>query len=490
MEPTSCCPSLSSQGLLDSRCLPDAVVAFCHFQLRLIGSLSSLPSFCHLLMMIRPGPVQFLLSGLVMLSDVGRYTNYLRAVNPGRGSLQKFQSMPTKSRVSSKPPRHTHSARASRQSGSSHAISPATMMCIPDPIDHTFSFPSGLPHRHSIQDRDIPKWVAAKDEIFHENTSFDQGQLYMTDSDTAFLPSDVGATLGGTWDNTMSMGDLNLEQCQPFVTDEQYHVSGSPGSLHSGTPSMFDPLVLGHSLDLSNATYLGSNAVTVGLTGTSFEDDFASGSLSYDPSSSVYMSPPSSPGLQGESWPRLSCNYGVNDDYATQGAANLAYPPIGGFSHQPSSPPSPPMSDSSPQFVLMSDGRPLARSQLTLEMSSREAEVSGVKGGRGHYDVTASTLVDASTRLVGSVSRPCTQSSRPAQRTLKPASEKPRGNDLGSQPPASSVHAKPKGKTETAQPRNHYLYKASPGKDGLFRCPFAKEKQCAHTPTKQKCGYE
>ena len=39
-------------------------------------------------------------------------------------------------------------------------------------------------------------------------------------------------------------------------------------------------------------------------------------------------------------------------------------------------------------------------------------------------------------------------------------------------------------------PRNHILYRAHPGKDGLFRCPFANSSGCAHMPTKQKCGYE
>lgn len=393
----------------------------------------------------------------------------------------------TKSRNLSKSSGQTHSTRGSRQSGSSQAIPPATTMNNPDAAEHQ-SF-SGLPHRHSILDPQTPSLFVAKDEMY-QDTGF-QGQLYATDSDSSFSTGAVRTTSGASWDNTMSMGDLGLEHCQPFITNERYQVADSTVSLRGASQSMFVPLAIEPSIDFSTAPYLGPNTVTVGIAENSFENDFPSGSISYDSNPSLYMSPPLSPELQGQTWSGLPCDYDANGDYPAQGPASLVYPQVGGFSQHPSSPPSPPMSDSSPHTVLTSAREHSARTQLTtMENCIMETGFRGVKSTKGEYVVSGSALAATSTRSAGSTGQNPTHSTRPAQRLLKPASEKPRGHDLVAQPAASSVHAKPKEKPETTQPRNHHLYKALPGKDGLFRCPFAKETQCAHPPTKQKCGYE
>jgi hypothetical protein len=38
--------------------------------------------------------------------------------------------------------------------------------------------------------------------------------------------------------------------------------------------------------------------------------------------------------------------------------------------------------------------------------------------------------------------------------------------------------------------RSHPHYKAKPGPDGNYHCPYASQKDCEHRPTPQKCQYE
>lgn len=43
---------------------------------------------------------------------------------------------------------------------------------------------------------------------------------------------------------------------------------------------------------------------------------------------------------------------------------------------------------------------------------------------------------------------------------------------------------------ETKNARDHAYYKATPGKDGLYHCPFAAKENCVHKAEKLKCNYE
>lgn len=82
------------------------------------------------------------------------------------------------------------------------------------------------------------------------------------------------------------------------------------------------------------------------------------------------------------------------------------------------------------------------------------------------------------------------QVSRPAHRTLKPAPQRSREQNLEAAQGPAPGHGKSKNKPTAPPPRSHHLYKATPDEDGMYRCPYQKEHNCSHPPTKQKCGYE
>jgi hypothetical protein len=399
-------------------------------------------------------------------------------------------NMPTRFRVPSKSSGRSYSSRRSRQSRSSQDTSSATTMDIRDAAQPCFSFPSSVSHRHSYRDHGITQWVVSKDEVSCEDTSYTRGQPHMTDSSASLLTGNAQTTSGASWDNAMPIDNLIVDQCQPFITNDPYQLSTSGGTSNPGTQPLFDPLAIDPSMNLSTALYPGTNALAVSMSDDSFKNDFTSGPISYGSSNSMYMSPPVSPELEGQNFPGLPVHYGANGEYATQGTTNFMYPQVRGFSQRPSSPPSPPMSDSDPYAALTSAQQPLLGSQAFMETFMQEADACQINRAQGHHRGSEPATSSTSAKISPSTGHTSNQSSRPAQRVLKPASEKPRGYDQGSQSVALSAHTKPKEKPETAQPRNHHLYKALPGKDGLFRCPFARETLCAHTPTKQKCGYE
>ena len=360
----------------------------------------------------------------------------------------------------------------------------------PDAAQPFFSLPTNLPQRHRDRDREIAQWIAAKDEFSYADPNYAPEQMYLTGSDASFLTEDLPTTTGASWGTALPMDNLILEQCQPFMNNEPYRLSSTSAPTNSGSQPFFDALAIDPAINLSNAPYSGSTTLGTGITDGSFKHDFASGSISYDSSSSIYMSPPVSPELQGQTWPGAPNDYGTSGDYATHGAAALLYPHPDGFSHQLTSPPSPPMSDGDSHAALASGRQPLSGSQLPLDNTIQVAETCNIKCSRTGYRHLESAMIGNPAKTSGTTGQKSAMPSRPAQRILKPASEKPRGYDQEIQPATSSAHSKLKEKPETAQPRNHHLYKALPGKDGLFRCPFAKENQCAHVPTKQKCAYE
>ncbi len=186
---------------------------------------------------------------------------------------------------------------------------------------------------------------------------------------------------------------------------------------------------------------------------------------------------------------RLQAWINSTDPEDTHAAAFL-YPHPGGFLHQLSSPPSPPISDGDSHAALALDQQPLSGAQLPLANTTQVAGNCNIRSSRSGYRHPQPAMTGTAAKISSTTGQSSTLPSRPAHRILKPASEKPREYDQGTQPSTLSAHTKLKEKPETAQPRNHHLYKALPGKDGLFRCPFAKENQCVHMPTKQKCAYE
>jgi hypothetical protein len=313
----------------------------------------------------------------------------------------------------------------------------------------------------------------------------------MADSSASLLNGNAQPTSGASWDNALPIDNLIVDQCHPFITNDPYQLSTSNGTSNPGVQPLFDPSIVDPSMNLSTALYPGTNALAVSMSDDSFKNGLTSRSISYGSSNSMCLSPPVSPELEGQNFPGLPVDYGANGEYATHGTTNFMYPQVRGFSHQrPSSPPSPPMSDSDPYAALTSAQQPLLGSQVFMGNFMQEADACQISRTQGHHRGSEPATSSTSAKISPSMGQTSHQSSRPAHRILKPASEKPRGYDQGSQSVALSAHTKPKEKQETAQPRNHQLYKASPGKDGLFRCPFAKETLCAHTPTKQKCGYE
>ena len=93
--------------------------------------------------------------------------------------------------------------------------------------------------------------------------------------------------------------------------------------------------------------------------------------------------------------------------------------------------------------------------------------------------------------LLWSCTDPClhsdTRATRPAQRPLKSASER-RPSQYEQDPKQDSYRTRTT--SDAAPARKHKLYSAPPSKDGLYHCPFLKDYQCGHKPTKQKCTYE
>jgi hypothetical protein len=397
--------------------------------------------------------------------------------------------MPARSRLASKSSTQSHRSRHSKPSISSRDLPSAISMDIRDSDQAYSSFPSSLPYRHSNRDQQIAQWLVAKDQLSCNDMSYPNGHRYMTTSDASFLANDVRTTSGISWDNAMPMDHLVLDQCQSYVTNDPYQLPGSSRSSTSGSHPVFDPLTIDPSMNLSNAIYSGSDALAVEMTENCFESDFASGSISYDSHSPVYMSPPVSPEIQGQNWAGLPTEYGADGEYATYGTTNLGYSQLGVVSRRPSSPLSPPMSEGDSHVGLASVRHPSVVSHLTKAIPVQAGGLYKIKNSQGRYRDSESAILSTSTRMSSSSSQSASLPSRPAHRILKPASEKPRGHDQ-LQPAALSLHTRSKEKPETAQPRNHHLYKALPGKDGLFRCPFAKETACGHPPTKQKCGYE
>jgi len=389
----------------------------------------------------------------------------------------------------SKSSSQSRSTRGSIQSTFSQDTSSATTMDDQDSSRPYFSFPSSLPLRHSDRDQEITQWIVAKDEISYEDPSYAHGPTYTAGSDASFLTNGLPNTTGVSWDSAAPMDNFVLQQCQPFMSSVPYQLSDASASSNNGSQSLFDSLTIDPAINLSNAPYPGLNGLTVGLNDGSLKSDFASGPVCYDSRSSVYMSPPVSPDLQGQHWPSMSSDYTTNGDYVNNAATAFMFPNLGGYPQRLSSPPSPPISENDSQGVLVSHRQVSRGSQRLSHTYPQDAGTCTTISSVGRHGCSETTLNGTSARVSGSTVQSCHHPSRPAHRTLKPASEKPRGLDQGLPPVASSV-AKPREKPEISQPRNHLLYKALPGKDGKYTCPFARDTNCAHPPTKQKCGYE
>jgi hypothetical protein len=397
--------------------------------------------------------------------------------------------MATRSRLLSKSSSQSRSTRGSIQSMFSQDTSSATTMDDQDSSRPYFSFPSSLPLRHSDRDREITQCIVAKDEISYEDPSYTYGGMYTAGSDAPFLTNGPPNKSGVSWDNAAPMDNYILEQSQPFMSNLPYQLSNASGSSNNGSQSLFDSLIIDPAINLSNAPYPGLDGLLVGMTDSSLKSDFASGSVCYDSSSSVYMSPAVSPDLQGQHWPVTSSDYAANGEYANNATTAFMFHDLGGYPQRLCSPPSPPISEGDSQADLASSRQISRRGQLPAENYSRDVGSCATSSSVGRHGCSVTPFDGASARLSGSIVQSCNQPSRPAHRTLKPASEKPRGLDQGLPPAASSV-ARPREKPETSQPRNHHLYKALPGEDGKYTCPFARDTSCAHPPTKQKCGYE
>lgn len=256
-----------------------------------------------------------------------------------------------------------------------------------------------------------------------------------------------------------------LGQCQTYITDEPYPLSASSGS-------SLDTLAVDSSLGLAGSAYPDFFGYPTGLPNDpSFANDVASGSISFDSNNSIYT-PPLSPEEDGPNVSMVLGEGGLNAEYST---LDIGLSQMSGFQQDP---PSPPMSD------------------RDVYLCSRPNQFSDYQSPRGtmimqsrHNSSTSSSSGSAS-RTTSSAVRGNGYITRPVQRTLKPAPQRSREYNQEIQHVSSTGQAKSKEKPNTAQPRSHPLYRASPGKDGFFTCPFSHETRCSHPPTKQKCGYE
>jgi hypothetical protein len=397
--------------------------------------------------------------------------------------------MPSRSGTKSKHSGQTRSAGTSRQSKSTRETKSASTMDTQDLSQTCSSFPSSLPHRQPSRNHEVNHWNAAKDELYNEESNY-QGLLHMTN--TYYSPRSTMPSTSGTaaWDTALPMDDIILDPCSAFMTNESYGVSDLNGSSSHNSTSMFSILPVDPSLDLTYSQYSGAEGFNLGITSDNFTDDFAAGSTSYDSSDSAYMSPPISPTLQGDVWGASTDEYGCSGDYAIRRSMDYMHSHRSTQMQQESSPPSPPTSESDRYLASLSNPGYLLESKISKgsHMLTSGNSHSGSTNSLSHS--TGSTGFETCARPSTFSTQSSSQGSRPAQRVLKPASERPREHGHESRLATSSSTTKPKEKPGAVQPRNHHLYKALPGKDGMYRCPFAKGTMCAHAPTKQKCGYE
>lgn len=398
--------------------------------------------------------------------------------------------MSSRARFLSKSSNRSRSTRNPKQLKLNQEAKVAVTMDTLDSVQPNFSFPSNFPRRYIDRVQDPTHWIAAKNTPSYEAPSYAPGQLCMTESDAPYMTDDMPTTSGVSQDNAIPMESFILDQGQSFMSNELYQFADASEASIDRSQTMFDTSTIDPSIDLSITSYPEFNALTIDMFNNCFKADLVSGSISYDSSSSIYMSPPVSPELGGQTFSGLPNDYSINGDYASQGTTNVLSQQFTGFSQRPSSPLSPPMSEGDSLSVFASDQQLLSRSQPFIEACTLEVDTCKNNIAGGLYRDPEPALPGTSARISSSTSQSCTQISRPAQRVLKPASEKPREQDQDSQVVPISAYPEAKEKPETNQPRNHYLYKVLPGEDGLFRCPFAEEKLCAHLPTKQKCGYE
>lgn len=358
----------------------------------------------------------------------------------------------------------------------------AQRMKTQNPAGTIGTFPN-VARERPLHGRSVRHWMEEQHDSLSSSMDFVSGQLG-THQEPSFVP-DFSQLSEGFWDSTIAMQNLILtsapepsipQDCQPEIGDLIGNASRSGpsqvggGQAMSGTPA--------HTYECCD--------VPLSALDASSHHGAVSGSWSSEGSTGSNITPPLSP--EFEEYALATANPGQNLDYhdLTLTSFGDIYPHDACHFHPASWPPSG-LDEGQMYAPLPSvDNVPVEEPLSLMDVPPGTTGIKPIDDRRNHRSSTDQTTTQDFQTVTGKSSR----SSRPIPRTLKPASEKPKENGLGALSDASCGRKKAKNKPETYQPRNHYLYKATAGRDGLYHCPFAKETQCAHPPTKQKCGYE
>jgi hypothetical protein len=398
-------------------------------------------------------------------------------------------NMPTRPRITSGSESEKRSSRGSHRSRASRNLPASNPMDFQEFDRCPLSSSS---YTYSSRDREVTDWLVARDHFAATSSTYVPGRLPVTGTplaEASFMIPDSEPIAGMSWDAALSMEHLMLEPSPAYSINDPYDYSTSGGSPEYGSQNLSDHLPGDPLLTLASGTFNGPSSLAVGMDDMAFQNAISSAFISYDSGSSVFASPPLSPELPGHGWSEISQDCVTESRNVASGASEFLYPHAGVMLHG-SSPPSPPGSDFDGHAALETFQPVSNWNQMPVEIHQQQVSASRIGGSQVRGRDFTMPSSSKSVRQSGSVNKGTIHANRPVQRVLKPASEKPRDLYRGLESQSVSDLPKPKEKQGNGQPRNHHLYKALPGSDGLFRCPFARDGQCTHTPTKQKCGYE
>ena len=352
----------------------------------------------------------------------------------------------TGSKASSRPVAHP-----SRSSRSSHVMSSCTAQ--------DFRQDSSRSRNYSPAQivRAQPSRTSPMDNYSYDVSAFAPNRGAVTDCSTSFVTDDMSYIPATSWGGSIRPENAMLENFQTYWP-ESYSQSASSSS--SIDPMAIDP---GHVVPSIFPDLSGSSAA---FGSVSSMDDLSSPSFPFDSGNATVMSPPTSP--EDGASPDL-VGYDFTGEYPANFALSYGQAPVLG------EPPSPPSSDPDVYFPLGPISAPLYLGTERSDYAQRS------------YSSSPSSSPGLSSKATHAISSGSHVHSRPVPRMLKPKS---RTHSQEAQEAASAGQPKHKEKPGVIQPRSHHLYKAQPGDDGRYACPFAKETRCSHQPTKQKCGYE
>ncbi|KAL9111822.1 MAG: hypothetical protein Q9227_003881 [Pyrenula ochraceoflavens] len=359
-----------------------------------------------------------------------------------------------------------------------------------------FSLSSRLPSRSLYQQAAVASWVDTTGEaefdpssyLTDEALSFPETQSQPPVTTTAPFPGEPntcpqeGSRRLSSAASTFDFGDYS--QPVSSTLDSSPYQRGLPFLSHESSMSCseaFDPCTLTAFDDSAPSLEPESGLFTSPTDQTSHSfagDEYVTGDLQFEAgqpqdlfagSSSGESSYPSPPEEDFARWnngpvqPQPCRTFSVPMHSGNPASRQLVSPPLsepnGGASLFPSSTPFAPSLEAQYQSMTSSYapyGQPITFCDPMLSVPNA-------------HNAASATV----------------RASRPMHRPILSAMDRKPSPPFDRQKPRGH-HGMP----EIIPPRNNPLYKQGPKDDGLYHCPFLKEKDCGHKPTPQKCAYE